>query len=324
MLYPLKFEPILLPKIWGGQRLKTLYKGTEKYENIGESWLVSGIEGKESVVMEGFFAENTLPELVEVYLNDLVGNKVYDRYGENFPLLVKIIDSADDLSIQVHPNDETAQKHHNCSGKNEMWYFLDCEEDAFIYAGFNKKITKKEYLKAVKNNNLEKYLNKIFVKKGGVVSIPAGCVHSIGRGCTILEIQQSSDITYRIYDYNRKDDKGNTRELHTEQALDAIDFKNRENNLLQPQIIDNQAKKIIENEYFKCLVLNSTAPQELDLSEIDSFVLLSVVEGSLSINYPDGKITAKEWETILVPAALDFIILEPQNKAKILITYINN
>ena len=154
MLYPLKFEPILMPKIWGGQKLKRLYN-TDKYDNIGESWLVSTIAGNESIVESGFLKDNSLSELVEVYLNDLVGNEVYRRYGNDFPLLVKVIDAADDLSIQVHPNDEIAKERHNSFGKNEMWYILDCDKEAFVYAGFNRKITEKEYLKAVENNTLE-------------------------------------------------------------------------------------------------------------------------------------------------------------------------
>ncbi len=322
MLYPLKFNPIPMPKIWGGQKLKKLYKDTERYDNIGESWLVSAVADNESVVSSGFLKDNSLSELVEVYLNDLVGDKVYNRYGNEFPLLVKIIDAADDLSIQVHPNDEIARKRHNSFGKNEMWYILDCEENAFICAGFSRKITKEEYLKAVEDNTLEEYLQRHYVKKGDYIYIPAGCVHSIGRGCTILEIQQSSDITYRIYDFNRTDDKGNRRELHTEQAIDAIDFDNWQKTVLSATFIENQPKKIVENPYFKTLILGASKVQELDLSETDSFVLLSVIEGCLNINHPSGKTVVGHWETVLLPASLKTVILNPDPKAKALITYV--
>ena len=322
MLYPLKFEPILMPKIWGGQNLKRLYPDADRYDNIGESWLVSAVQGNESVIEGGFLADNTLPELVEVYLNDLVGDGVYKRYGNNFPLLVKIIDAADDLSIQVHPDDEIAGKRHNSFGKNEMWYILDCTEDAFVCAGFNRKMTQKEYLTAVEDGTLEDYLQKHPVKKGDYIYIPAGCVHSIGRGCTILEIQQSSDITYRIYDFNRTDDEGNRRELHTEQALEAIDFDNWHKSLSSAVFVDNEARKIIETPYFKTLILSASKVQELDLSEIDSFVLLSVVEGRLNVNHPSGKTVIDTWQTALIPASIQTVVLNPDPKAKVLITYI--
>lgn len=311
-----------MPKIWGGQKLKNIYTDAQNLDNIGESWLVSAVSGNESVVSDGFLKENTLPELLEVYLNDLVGDKVYNRYGNDFPLLVKIIDTSDDLSIQVHPNDEIAQTRHNSFGKNEMWYILDCDKDAFIYAGFNRAITAYKYLKAVENNTLVDYLQRHTVKKGDYIYIPAGCVHSIGRGCTIMEIQQSSDITYRIYDFDRTDDKGNRRELHTKQALDAIDFDNWHKTLSSAIFIDNHPRKIVENEYFKTLIMNISKVQELDLSEIDSFVLLSVVEGTLNLNHLSGKTFINTWETVLLPASLQTVILNPNPKAKMLITYV--
>ena len=321
MLYPLKFEPIPMPKIWGGQKLKRLYN-TDEYDNIGESWLVSAIAGNESVVKSGFLKDNSLSELVEVYLNDLVGNEVYRRYGNDFPLLVKVIDAADDLSIQVHPNDKIAKERHNSFGKNEMWYILDCDKEAFVYAGFKRKITEKEYLKAVENNTLEEYLQKHIVNKGDYIYIPAGCVHSIGRGCTIMEIQQSSDITYRIYDFDRRDKNGNRRELHTQEAVKAIDFENWHKTLSPTLFIDNEVRKIVETPYFKTSILCLSKVQELDLSTIDSFVLISVLDGKLNINHPSGKTVANSWETILLPASLESVILSPEEKSQILITYI--
>lgn len=323
MLYPLKFNPILMPKIWGGQKLKSIYPYAQNFDNIGESWLVSAVSGNESVVVDGFLKDNTLPEILEVYLNDLVGDDVYKRYGNDFPLLVKIIDASDDLSIQVHPNDSIAKARHNSFGKNEMWYVLDCEIDAFIYAGFNRAITPSQYLKAVENNTLADYLQRHTVKKGDYIYIPTGCVHSIGRGCTIMEIQQSSDITYRIYDFDRTDDKGNRRELHTEQALDAIDFDNWYKTISSAQLIDNQLIKIVENEYFKTLIMIVSKVQELDLSEIDSFVIISVVEGTLNLNHPSGKTIINTWETVLLPASLQTVILNPNPKAKVLLSYVS-
>ena len=324
MLYPLKFKPILFPKIWGGNRIKALCSVTENLENIGESWSVSAVEGYCSEVENGFLAENMLDELVEVYLGDLVGDKIYDEFGEQFPFLVKIIDAAQDLSIQVHPNDEIAAERHDSLGKNEMWYVLDAEPDAFLIAGFNKKITEKEYLKAVGNNTLENFLKKIPIKKGDVIFIPAGCVHSIGQGSLILEIQQSSDITYRIFDYNRLDSNGLPRELHTELAVDAIDFDNWKNEKIVPKILPNTISKLVDCEYFTTNILEIDQKYELDLSKIFSFVLLSIVEGEIICEYLSEKMEIKTAETILIPAEMDNITIIPKGKAKILETFIDS
>jgi len=326
MLYPLKFKPILFPKIWGGNRIKKLYPESAALENVGESWEISAVDGHFSEVANGFLAENTLDELVEVYLGDLVGDKIFDLFGGQFPLLVKIIDTAQNLSIQVHPNDEIAMERHDSLGKTEMWYVLDADDDAFVIAGFNQKITEKEYLKAVENSTLEEKLKKIPVKKGDVIFIPAGCVHSIGKGCLILEIQQSSDITYRIYDYNRIDSNGLQRKLHTELAVDAIDFDNWENNKIIPKILPDTLTELIDCENFTTNILELSVNKkfELSLSKIDSFVLLSVVEGEIFCEYQGGEIKVKTAETILIPAEMDSITLIAKDKAKILATYIGS
>jgi len=323
MLYPLKFKPILFPKIWGGNKIKKHCSEGEKLENIGESWEVSAVEGYCSEVENGFLAENTLDELVEVYLGELVGDKIFNEYGE-FPLLVKIIDATQNLSIQVHPNDEIAAERHNSFGKTEMWYVLDAEPNAFIIAGFNKKITEKEYLKAVANNTIEDYLKKIPIKKGDAIFIPAGCVHAIGQGSLILEIQQSSDVTYRIFDYNRLDNNGLPRELHTKLAVDAIDFDNWEHNKIVPKILPNTISKLVDCEYFTTNILEIDQKFELDLTKIFSFVLLSVVEGEIVCEYSNEKIEVKILETILIPAEMNGVSIIPKGKAKILETFINN
>ncbi len=323
MLYPLKFNPILIEKIWGGQKLKSLYPSSEHLKNIGESWLISAIESSESIVADGFLAENNIPELQEVYLNDLVGDSVYDRYGDRFPLLVKLIDAADKLSIQVHPNDEIAKRQNGSMGKNEFWYILDCDDNAFVYAGFNREITKEEYLNAVENNTLENLLQKHTVKKGDYINIPSGCVHAIGNGCTILEVQQSSNITYRIYDYDRKDNSGNLRELHTSQALEAIDFKHWKQECRSSKTTPNEAKALEQNEYFKILLLEVDKTQEIDLSELDSFAIMTTVAGSININIPSYKVELQEWEATLIPATIRSVIVSPTTPtAQILIAYI--
>ncbi|MDR2684638.1 MAG: class I mannose-6-phosphate isomerase [Prevotellaceae bacterium] len=316
MLYPLKFIPLFFPKIWGGKKIKKIFLNAENFENIGEAWTLSAVEGSETVAESGFLAENNLAELSEVYLGNLLGDAVFEQYGSDFPLLVKVIDAAENLSIQVHPNDELAAERHNTFGKNEMWYMLDCEPEAHIIAGFNRKISEKEYLRAVKNNVLEDYLKKIPVKKGDAVFIPAGCVHSIGKGCTLLEIQQSSDITYRIYDYNRVDKNGKKRELHTDFAIDAIDFDNWENSLLKTK------NSVIKNEFFTAKILDFNQKIELDLSEIDSFVLLCAVEKSFVCVYKNENFYVNYGETLLIPAEINCVALIPSTSAKILEVFI--
>jgi len=224
MLYPLKFQPILKDKIWGGKKLKNLFNKAAETDKLGESWELSGYENDESVVTNGFLAGNNLAELIEIYMDELVGDKVYNQYGLSFPLLFKLIDANENLSIQVHPGDEVAAERHNSYGKTEMWYVVDADPDGKLIIGFTKDCTREEYLDALDNDKVEDLLQHVPVKKGDVFFIPAGLVHAIGKGVVVAEIQQSSDITYRIYDFKRVDEQGNERELHTEQALDVIDF----------------------------------------------------------------------------------------------------
>ena len=239
MLYPLKFHPILKKKIWGGERLA--YKSEKHEESIGESWEISAVEDNISVVSNGILADNDLQELIEVYMGDLVGDHIYEKFGIEFPLLIKYIDANDDLSIQVHPDDKTAKERHNAYGKTEMWYIVDAEKDASLVLGFNHEIDKATYLQALHHNKLMDLLNVQKVKKGESFFIPAGLVHAIGKGCLIAEIQQTSDITYRIYDYNRKDANGNTRELHTDLATDVIDYSYQPQHRVNYTPRDNQS-----------------------------------------------------------------------------------
>ncbi|MCI7338604.1 MAG: class I mannose-6-phosphate isomerase [Bacteroidales bacterium] len=323
MLYPLKFKPIYKTKLWGGNRLQRYYRhDAAGAAGVGETWDVSAVRDNESVVENGFLAENTLPELIEVYLGDLVGDAVYERYGNEFPLLVKLIDAAQHLSIQVHPNDDIAAERHQSWGKTEMWYVLDAAPDAFIVAGFTRAIDKAEYLKLVSENRLEEVLQKHPVSKGDVFFIPAGCVHSIGAGCVLLEIQQTSDITYRIYDYNRTDANGNPRELHTDLAVDAIDFEHWKNEKIALLHQHNALQTVVKCPYFTSNLMILTKPQEYDLAPIDSFVLLTVLEGHVTCRYGDEYITAVDGETLLIPAEMNELLLVPTGEAKLLETYV--
>lgn len=324
MLYPLKFTPIHKTKLWGGDKLKNYCRHAGTTDGrVGETWDVSAVEGNESVVENGFLQDNTLSELVEVYLGDLVGDHVYERYGNNFPLLVKLIDSAQHLSIQVHPNDALAAERHQCSGKTEMWYLLDAAPDAFVVAGFTRAIGKDEYLQLVAENRLESVLHKIPVERGNVIFIPAGCVHSIGAGCVILEVQQTSDITYRIYDYNRVDADGKQRELHTDLAADAIDFEQWENEKIVPHpATDGAPQRLITCDYFAVDIVSLAHEQTMELVALDSFVLLTALEGSARCCYDGGEIELAVGETVLIPAEMDELTLVPQGHAKLLKTYI--
>src|SRR5882757_2449180 len=225
-LYPLKFKTIYKDKIWGGQKIKTyLHKDFGSLPNCGETWEISGVKSDVSVVADGELAGESLADLLEKYQSELVGQKVYAHFGNIFPLLVKFIDANEDLSIQVHPNDELAKKRHNSFGKTEMWYVIEADPGSTLIAGFNKELTQQEYLDKFNSGHLMDILNKEDVKAGDVFFLPAGRVHTIGKGLLIAEIQQTSDITYRIYDFDRVDAQGNKRELHTEEALAALDYK---------------------------------------------------------------------------------------------------
>ncbi len=324
MLYPLKFTPIYKDKIWGGNKLKTiLNKDYGTIPNCGESWEISGVDGDESIVSNGFLEGNTLAEITEIYMADLLGEKVYDKYGIEFPLLIKLIDATDILSIQVHPDDELAKERHSAFGKTEMWYVLQADKGSELISGFNKTIDKEIYLKHLENKTLKNILNVEKVKSGDVFFIPAGRVHAIGAGILLAEIQQTSDVTYRIYDWDRLDDKGQPRELHTELALDALDFEQCKNPRQNYSLQKNNVANIIECEYFTTNIIELDKLLQKDYALIDSFVIYLCVEGNVSIIYDNNKTeTLKAGETILIPAELKEITLMPKENSKILEVYL--
>lgn len=322
-LYPLKFEPIFLEKIWGGNRLKTLLGKNYNLKNCGESWEMSGVEGKISVVSNGFLKGNDLNELIEIYMGDLVGDKVYEKFGNEFPLLIKFIDAQDDLSIQVHPNDELSKERHNAFGKTEMWYIVDVAEGALINSGFNQPVDREKYLEYLENGNLTDLLKYDEARVGDVFFIPAGRVHAIGKGSMLAEIQQTSDVTYRIFDYNRKDDKGNLRELHTDLALDAIDFSFLEDYKTKYNAELNNSTEIVSCKYFTTNILEFDKPIEKDYYKFDSFVIYITLEGDFEMETEDGTEKVVKGETVLIPASIVFLKLKPiKGKAKVLEVYI--
>jgi mannose-6-phosphate isomerase len=298
MLYPLKFKPILKNKIWGGKKLNTLLNKTEASDKCGESWEISGIHNEISVVVNGKLKGNNLQELIEVYMGDLVGDKVYEKFGIEFPLLIKFIDANDVLSIQVHPDNNLAKERHNAYGKTEMWYIIEAEKGSELISGFNKKVSKKEYLENLNNNTLKNILNHEKVNKDDVFYIPSGRVHAIGSGILLAEIQQTSDVTYRIYDWNRKDEDGNLRELHTDMAVDAIDYNFYDSYKTDYCIKNGKTAKIINCEYFNTNIIDFSKSIEKDYNLIDSFVIYMCIEGSFSINYSNSNIKVDKGETV--------------------------
>ncbi len=321
-LYPLKFQPIIKEIIWGGEKLKkALNKNTGNIQKAAESWEISAIQNNISIVSNGYLKGNNLEELIEVYMGDLVGDKVYENFGIEFPLLIKYIDANDKLSIQVHPDNELAKKRHNAFGKTEMWYIVQAESDASLVSGFNREINKKIYLDHFNKKKLDEILNTEVVNAGDVFYIPAGRVHAIKPGILLAEIQQTSDITYRIFDWERKDKDGKERELHTDLALDAIDFKYYDNYKTLYKKKLNKTENLVNCKYFTTNFLQFDKTHEKDYSDIDSFVIYMCVEGSFTLDYLYDKLKIKQGETVLVPATLKEVHLIPDETATLLEIY---
>lgn len=310
MLYPFKFRPIYKKRAWGGDKIGEIYYHGVPKGNIGEAWLLSGLEDDLTEVSNGFLEENCVNELTEVYMGEMVGDKVYDKYGEEFPLLIKIIDAKERLSVQVHPGDELAAKRHNAYGKSELWYVMEAEKDAVLYLGFKKGTTKEKYLTALEKGEIESLLNTVKVKSGDIYYIPSGTVHSIGAGITILEVQQTSDITYRIFDWNRKNEDGEIRELHTELALDAINFEAAAPQNLRKPLKAGEEVEITTSSYFNISIVDVTDDMSMDYGKRDSFTVLVCLEGKGEIEYDtDGIETISKGELVLIPSELEEINL---------------
>lgn len=323
-MYPLKFEPILKQTLWGGDRIIPFKHLNDTLPNVGESWEVSAVEGSESIVANGPDKGFTLPEMVRKYKEELMGEANYARFGNKFPLLIKFIDAKLDLSIQVHPDDTLAKKRHNCFGKNEMWYVVDADKGAKLISGFSEQITPKEYKERVHNGTFAEVLQTCEIKPGDVFYVPAGRVHGIGAGAFVAEIQQTSDITYRIFDYNRKDKDGKMRELHTSQAIDAINFADvQEDFRTNYDAVQNEPVEIVASPYFTTSVYDMTEEITCDYSELDSFIILICVEGECRIiDDEKNELTVRAGETVLLPAATQELTIIPQEKVKLLETYV--
>lgn len=316
MLYPLKFKPRVKERIWGGhaivERKGKALSRIDKDKLYGESWDLSSVKGDISVVANGFLKGNNLEEVIEVYMGELVGESNFERYGLEFPLLVKYLDCNDKLSVQVHPNDELAEERHNSFGKTEAWYIADCKPGAAIYLGFKDlNITREEYISAVAESRLEPLLNRVEVKKGDVFFIPAGTVHALGAGIEVVEVQQTSDVTYRIYDWDRVDASGKGRELHTALAVDAIDFE-ADADLLHKQynLQRGGEAKVIDSPYFTMVMQDVASKRVVDRSMLDSFIIYICLSGSVRLTANGAEESLAMGELVLVPAEVDEICFE--------------
>ncbi|MCC5931981.1 MAG: class I mannose-6-phosphate isomerase [Cyclobacteriaceae bacterium] len=322
-LYPLSFNTIYKDKIWGGQKIKTvLGKDFGNLPNCGETWEISGVPGNVSIVSNGSLKGTSLVDLIESYKDRLMGKKVWNTFGNTFPLLVKFIDANDDLSIQVHPDDQLAKKRHNSFGKTEMWYIFQADKGAKLNAGFRESISPEIYLEHLRKGNIMDILNWVDVYDDDVFFLPAGRVHSIGKGCLLAEIQQTSDVTYRIYDFERKDDQGNTRELHTEEALDAIDYKayDEYKSLYEKKI--NEVVRLVTCNYFETNLLHCDKSIKRDYSAPDSFKIVVCMQGSMHLQWSGNTMLVEKGMSVLIPAEIDEVTFTPNGMFKMLESYI--
>lgn len=315
--YPMKFTPILKERVWGGDKLKTLGKDVST-DNIGESWEISAVEGDVSTVSNGRFLGEKFDDLINSYPIEIMGKEIFSIFGKQFPLLIKFLDAKTDLSIQLHPNDDLAKERHNSFGKTEMWYIMVAEPNSRLILGFKEDSSPKEYLHHLQEKTLPTILQEYAVKPGETYLIETGTIHAIGGGILLAEIQQTSDITYRVYDWDRRDNAGNQRELHVDLALDAIDYRKKEPKLTyQPK--EDESVEIVSTPYF---ITNYIELQtELSIAHKgESFRIYVCTEGSFSVRYAEETIGIQQGETILIPATLREY--EFQGEAKILEVYI--
>lgn len=322
MLYPFKFRAHLFHKIWGGHTIEQWYDHVPAdYENVGEAWVMSDIERFPTEVVNGSHAGDTLQELLEVYMDELVGESVFDTFGNHFPLLLKFIDAVDDLSIQVHPGDDYALENEDSLGKTEMWYVLPSKQPSAIFLGWNQPMDEALIHSAIADGSLARYLREYKVCAGDIAYIPEGTVHAICRNTIVAEIQENSDITYRLFDYNRVGNDGKTRPLHLDKALEVMNFSTEgEAEVTHPQTNDHGVVNLKQTPYFTANKLVLTQPAQRDYAPLDSFVAFMCTEGSalitaLDCDSPDRSVTIKKGEAVLIPASLNDIILTPDNQS---------
>ena len=321
-LYPLKFNPISKYRIWGGNKLNTELNKGFTAENIGESWEISDVKGDETKVCNGELTGKTLKEIISEHKHNFVGQNVYNKFGNEFPLLIKFIDAKTPLSIQVHPSDEMAKERHNSFGKNEMWYVMQADENAELIVGFDSELTQTTYQEYLNTNQVLDVMHHEKVKKGDTFYIPTGRVHAIGAGVLLAEIQQTSDVTYRIYDYDRVDKQtGKKRDLHNDLAIDVIDFEVQDSYKTDYLKDLNTSNKLVHSPYFKSNYLKVFGSLQKDYSAIDSFVIYICTSGFVNIVENDATYTLKQGETLLIPASIQNIEIIAEGNSEILEVY---
>ncbi len=316
-MYPLKFQPILKERLWGGTKLKDVLGKPIESEITGESWELSAVAGDVSVVSNGSLSGTSLQTLIDKDAEKLLGKSVVERFGKDFPILIKFIDAKQDLSIQLHPNDALAKERHNSFGKTEMWYIMDADEGANLIVGFNKDVEKEEYAKSLEEDTLLDLLNYEEVKEGDTFFINTGKIHAIGAGVLLAEIQQTSDVTYRVFDFNRRDKNGNLRELHTEQALEAIDYEKKDDFKVAYGNEPDQVNNMVACPYFTTNYMDLTADIVQNVESRDSFTIYMCVGGEAIVENEEGSATIKKGETLLVGADTQEIRLKSKG-AKLL------
>ncbi|SEH53527.1 mannose-6-phosphate isomerase [Paenimyroides aquimaris] len=316
--YPLHFQPIFKERIWGGNKLQSIGKKLPG-NNIGESWEISMIDTDVNIITDGVYQGKSLAELIDLYPNEILGTKVYQKYGKQFPLLFKFLDAKTDLSIQLHPNDELAKKRHNSFGKTEMWYIMQADENARIILGFKNDSSSEEYLEHLENKSLPSVLQEYYVKKGDVFFIETGTIHAIGGGVLLAEIQQTSDITYRVYDWDRVDEQGKARELHVDLALEAIHYGKR-NPKIEYVKQEDQSVELVDCPFFTTKIISLTTVYKVQKSN-DCFLVYICTEGSAKLSIDQESFDIKQGETILVPAQLSQF--ELKGEATLLEVFIN-
>ncbi|MDO6473452.1 type I phosphomannose isomerase catalytic subunit [Maribacter sp. 1_MG-2023] len=309
-MHPLKFRPILKERLWGGTKLKEVFGKPIESDITGESWELSTVKGDISVVANGSLEGKSLQELIDSNAEELLGKSVVERFGKEFPILIKFIDAKQDLSIQLHPNDALAKERHDSFGKTEMWYIMDADPKAELIVGFNKDVTKEEYAESIDNDTLLDLLNYEEVKEGDTFFINTGKIHAIGAGVMLAEIQQTSDVTYRVFDFNRKDKDGNLRELHTELALDAVDYEKKDDFKVSYGHEKNEVNTMVDCQYFKTNFIELTENLDLDTTQRDSFTIFMCVGGEAKISTAEGEVSIKSGETALLPASTQKISLQ--------------
>jgi mannose-6-phosphate isomerase len=323
-LHPLKFTPVFKYRLWGGEKLKSVLNKEYSEANIGESWEISDVEEGETIVASGFFQGKSLKDLTETYKGEFLGKGVYEKFGNKFPLLIKFIDAKTPLSIQVHPGNEVAKKRHNSFGKNEMWYVMEADKNAELIVGFDKKLEKKDYNTFVADGAVLELLHHENVAEGDTFYIPTGRVHAIGAGVLLAEIQQTSDITYRIYDYNRVDAKtGTLRDLHNKLAVDVIDFEFYDAYKTSYETKPNTSNTLVHSPYFTSNFILVEGVLQKDYSNLDSFVIYICVDGVVELLHNKKSFSLKKGETILLPASIETIELKSlSEKSKLLEVYL--